>query len=125
MPLNDDPPEWTRDEARALPAAREGDAAQASARINAFLAHIANSDPERHHRVWHDVAGRLAELWSIDTVRGDATCRGLIEAIVLSEDIDRFSELVDALGREINRIAAAKKEKPKAQEASTRLRLTL
>lgn len=125
MPFNDDPPEWSRDGVEALPAARAGDAAEASARINAFLAAIASSDPDRHHRVWQDVAGRLAELWSIDAVRTDATCRGLIEAIVLSEDIDRFAALIDALGQEISRIAAVTGDRPKERVASNRLRLTL
>ena len=125
MPLKNDPPEWNRDEAQGLPAARAGDAAEASARINDFLARIATSGPERHHRVWHDVAGRLAELWSIDAVRADATCRGLIEAIVLSEDIDSFSRLIDALGQAITRIAAATKETPKPPPGANRLRLTL
>lgn len=125
MPLNNDPPDWNRDEARALPAVQAGDAAEASARINEFLARIATSDPDRHSRVWRDVAGRLAELWSIEAVRADATCRSLIEDIVRSEEIETFSRLIDALGQEINRIAAAINTAPKAPPAPGRLRLTL
>lgn len=126
MSLNEDPPEWDREEATRLPAVLTGDAAEASARINAFLARIAESDPVRHGRVWREVAGRLAELWSIDSVRSDAVCRGLIEAMVMSDDFDTFSTLIDELGREIERIAASPDHAPKAPApAAGRLRLTL